>query len=64
MKAILRTIDGSDHVWEDGHDALDLFNKVEEGIFAEGTYLTLKNDNHEVKGIINMKYVTSIRFEI
>lgn len=62
MKAILRTIDGADHVVDEGEFLLEEYKRKGSVIFND-IALHISDDNGNVKGIVNMKHVSSIRFE-
>ncbi|PHA22043.1 hypothetical protein [Bacillus wiedmannii] len=63
MRAILKTIDGSEHIIEEGNFILDGYNQLSGELFAEGNTIDITDDESRIKGIVNMNYVTAIKFE-
>ncbi|PEU35550.1 hypothetical protein [Bacillus toyonensis] len=64
MKALLRTIDGSEHVVNEGRFLFEEYEKRNIAIFNDGNTIDIFDDNGTLVGIVNMKYVTAIKFEV
>lgn len=63
MRAILKTIDGSEHCIEEADFILEGYNKISGALFAEGNTIDITDDERRIKGIVNMQHVSAIKFE-
>ncbi|SCC32477.1 Uncharacterized protein BCZB5J_02582 [Bacillus cereus] len=63
MRAILKTIGGSEHIIEEADFIIEGYNKISGALFAEGNTVDITDDEKQIKGIVNMNYVSAIKFE-